>query len=79
MFDSRIAIFSSDVLPRVAVFPGGPGRTTRPENFNSLFGGLQSKIFDRLPDETWICPGHGNDTTIGAERPHLEEWRARGW
>ena len=34
---------------------------------------------DRLPDDTWFYPGHGNDSTLGAERPHLGEWRARGW
>ena len=67
-------VFTGDCL-----FPGGPGKTTRPEDFNSLFGGLKSKVFDVLPDETWIYPGHGADTTIGAERPHLEEWRKRGW
>jgi glyoxylase-like metal-dependent hydrolase (beta-lactamase superfamily II) len=64
--------------PVEALFPGGPGRTTNPKDFNSLFGGLQSKVFDCLPDATWIYPGHGNDTTLGAERPHLAEWRARG-
>jgi glyoxylase-like metal-dependent hydrolase (beta-lactamase superfamily II) len=67
-------VFTGDCL-----FPGGPGRTTRPEEFNSLMGGLETKLFDVLPDETWIYPGHGNDTTIGTERPHLAEWRARGW
>ncbi|HEX3713048.1 MAG TPA: MBL fold metallo-hydrolase [Trebonia sp.] len=67
-------LFTGDCL-----FPGGPGRTTRPEDFNSLMGGLEERIFGRLPDETWIYPGHGNDSTLGAERPHLEEWRARGW
>jgi glyoxylase-like metal-dependent hydrolase (beta-lactamase superfamily II) len=61
------------------LFPGGPGRTTQPEDFNSLMGGLEEKIFGRLPDATWIYPGHGNDSTLGAERPHLAEWRARGW
>jgi glyoxylase-like metal-dependent hydrolase (beta-lactamase superfamily II) len=61
------------------LFPGGPGRTTNPKDFSSLFGGLQAKIFDRLPDSTWVYPGHGNDTTLGSERPHLEEWRERGW
>jgi glyoxylase-like metal-dependent hydrolase (beta-lactamase superfamily II) len=70
----RPHLFTGDCL-----FPGGPGRTTRPEDFNSLMGGLENKIFDRLPDETWVYPGHGNDSTLGAERPHLEEWRARGW
>ncbi|RRR77102.1 MBL fold metallo-hydrolase [Streptomyces sp. RP5T] len=67
-------VFTGDCL-----FPGGPGRTTRPEDFSSLMGGLETKLFDILPDETWIYPGHGNDTTIGTERPHLAEWRARGW
>jgi glyoxylase-like metal-dependent hydrolase (beta-lactamase superfamily II) len=62
-----------------SLFPGGPGRTTRPEDFASLMGDLEAKIFDRLPDETWVYPGHGDDTTLGAERPHLGEWRARGW
>jgi glyoxylase-like metal-dependent hydrolase (beta-lactamase superfamily II) len=41
--------------------------------------GLEERVFGRLPDETWIYPGHGNDFTLGAERPHLAEWRARGW
>ncbi len=67
-------VFTGDCL-----FPGGPGRTTRPEDFNSLMDGLEEKVFGVLPDETWIYPGHGNDTTLGAERPHLGEWRARGW
>jgi len=67
-------LFTGDCL-----FPGGPGKTTQPKDFNSLMGGLESKVFGRLPDATWIYPGHGNDSTLGAERPHLGEWRARGW
>ncbi|MFF7646654.1 MBL fold metallo-hydrolase [Streptomyces canus] len=67
-------VFTGDCL-----FPGGPGRTTQAAEFNSLMNGLEAKLFDVLPDETWIYPGHGNDTTIGTERPHLAEWRARGW
>ncbi|MDI5973157.1 MBL fold metallo-hydrolase [Streptomyces sp. SL13] len=67
-------VFTGDCL-----FPGGPGLTTQPEEFASLMGGLEEKLFGRLPDEAWVYPGHGNDTTIGAERPHLAEWRARGW
>jgi glyoxylase-like metal-dependent hydrolase (beta-lactamase superfamily II) len=67
-------LFTGDCL-----FPGGPGRTTRPDDFNSLMSGLEERVFGRLPDSTWIYPGHGNDTTLGAERPHLAEWRARGW
>ncbi|MEW2632209.1 MBL fold metallo-hydrolase [Streptomyces sp. NPDC048389] len=67
-------VFTGDCL-----FPGGPGRTTQPDEFNSLMDGLEAKLFGVLPDETWVYPGHGNDTTLGAERPHLAEWRARGW
>jgi glyoxylase-like metal-dependent hydrolase (beta-lactamase superfamily II) len=67
-------VFTGDCL-----FPGGPGRTTQAAEFNSLMNGLETKLFDVLPDETWIYPGHGNDTTIGTERPHLAVWRARGW
>lgn len=66
-------VFTGDCL-----FPGGPGRTTRPEDFQSLMSGLEEKVFT-LPDETWFYPGHGNDSSLGAERPHLREWRARGW
>ncbi|KQV03385.1 MULTISPECIES: MBL fold metallo-hydrolase [unclassified Kitasatospora] len=66
-------LFTGDCL-----FPGGPGRTTTPEEFSSLMGDLETKVF-QLPDETWIYPGHGNDSTLGAERPHIPEWWARGW
>jgi glyoxylase-like metal-dependent hydrolase (beta-lactamase superfamily II) len=62
-----------------SLFPGGPGRTTSAGSFTSLMDDLEAKVFGRLPDETWVYPGHGNDTTLGAERPHLGEWRARGW
>jgi len=65
--------------PGHGLFPGGPGRTTQPENFNSLMTGLENKILGRLPDTTWVYPGHGADTTLAAERPLLEEWRERGW
>jgi glyoxylase-like metal-dependent hydrolase (beta-lactamase superfamily II) len=67
-------LFTGDSL-----FPGGPGRTTSPADFTSLIEDLQTKVFDRLPDETWFYPGHGADSTLGAERPQLPEWRARGW
>jgi glyoxylase-like metal-dependent hydrolase (beta-lactamase superfamily II) len=67
-------LFTGDCL-----FPGGPGRTTNLTDFTSLMDGLETKVFDKLPDETWVYPGHGDDTTLGAERPHLEEWRQRGW
>lgn len=62
------------------LFPGGVGNTHGSKaDFESLLGGVESKLFDRLPDETWVYPGHGNDTTLGTERPHVQEWRARGW
>jgi glyoxylase-like metal-dependent hydrolase (beta-lactamase superfamily II) len=67
-------LFTGDSL-----FPGGPGRTTSLDEFTSLMNDLEGKVFGRLPDETWVYPGHGADTTLGAERPHLGEWRARGW
>ncbi|MFC9760044.1 MBL fold metallo-hydrolase [Streptomyces sp. NPDC001890] len=67
-------LFTGDCL-----FPGGPGRTTLPKDFDSLMDGIEAKLFDQLPDETWVYPGHGHDTTLGTERPHLAEWRARGW
>lgn len=67
-------IFTGDSL-----FPGGPGRTTTPEDFTSLMNDLEERVFGTLPDETWVYPGHGDDTTLGRERPHLGEWRERGW
>jgi len=67
-------LFTGDCL-----FPGGPGRTTNPTDFASLMGGLEEKVFGRLPDETVVYPGHGADTTLGKERSSIPEWRARGW
>jgi glyoxylase-like metal-dependent hydrolase (beta-lactamase superfamily II) len=68
-------LFTGDCL-----FPGGVGNTQKdPARFTSLYDGVVSKLFGRLPDATWVYPGHGGDTTLGAERPHLEEWRERGW
>ncbi|MEV6693012.1 MBL fold metallo-hydrolase [Micromonospora sp. NPDC051196] len=68
-------LFTGDSL-----FPGGIGNTDQdPERFASLIDDVEHKLFDRLPDETWFYPGHGRDSTLGAERPQLGEWRARGW
>ena len=62
------------------LFPGGVGNTHGSKaDFERLLGDVETKLFERLPDETWVYPGHGDDTTLGAERPHLGEWRARGW
>jgi glyoxylase-like metal-dependent hydrolase (beta-lactamase superfamily II) len=63
-----------------SLFPGGVGNTQGdPERFESLINDVSTKIFDRLPDDTWFYPGHGKDSTLGTERPSLPEWRARGW
>jgi glyoxylase-like metal-dependent hydrolase (beta-lactamase superfamily II) len=68
-------IFTGDSL-----FPGGVGNTQKDAaRFTSLLDDVEHRVFDVLPDETWVYPGHGNDTTLGAERPHLGEWRERGW
>jgi glyoxylase-like metal-dependent hydrolase (beta-lactamase superfamily II) len=68
-------LFTGDSL-----FPGGPGNTRRNvADFTSLMNDLETKVFGVLPDATWVYPGHGADTTLGVERPHLAEWRARGW
>ena len=67
-------LFTGDSL-----FPGGVGKTWSPGDFDSLLSDVSTKVFDRLPDETWFYPGHGDDSTLGAERPHLPEWRERGW
>ena len=72
--DGTPHLFTGDSL-----FPGGVGKTWSPEDFTSLVDDVSRKLFDRLPDETWFYPGHGNDSTLGVERPHVDEWRERGW
>jgi glyoxylase-like metal-dependent hydrolase (beta-lactamase superfamily II) len=68
-------LFTGDSL-----FPGGVGNTQGDaERFQQLISDVSSRIFDALPDDTWFYPGHGDDSTLGAERPHLDEWRERGW
>jgi glyoxylase-like metal-dependent hydrolase (beta-lactamase superfamily II) len=67
-------LFSGDTL-----FPGGPGNTTFPGgDFPTIIASLDNRLFT-LPPETVVMPGHGQDTTIGNERPHLAEWVERGW
>ncbi|WP_125777646.1 MBL fold metallo-hydrolase [Antribacter gilvus] len=71
----RVHLFTGDSL-----FPGGVGNTQQdPERFAQLLGDVTDRLFDRFGDDTWVYPGHGKDTTLGRERPHLDEWRARGW
>ena len=68
-------IFSGDSL-----FPGGVGNTQKdPERFARLLTDVSERLFATYPDAAVVHPGHGKPTTLGAERPHLEEWRARGW
>ncbi|MGN6441370.1 MAG: MBL fold metallo-hydrolase [Arthrobacter sp.] len=68
-------IFSGDSL-----FPGGVGNTDKdPARFNQLLSDVTERLFGAYPDSAVVHPGHGKPTTLGAERPHLEEWRARGW
>jgi glyoxylase-like metal-dependent hydrolase (beta-lactamase superfamily II) len=62
-----------------SLFPGGVGKTTTPETFTSLLNDVSERLFEPLPDPTWVYPGHGKDTTLGVERPHLAQWRERGW
>lgn len=62
------------------LFPGGVGNTFNDSaDFARLLHGVEATTFNRLPDTTWVHPGHGRDTTVGTERPHLQEWRERGW
>ncbi|MDP9886902.1 MBL fold metallo-hydrolase [Pseudarthrobacter enclensis] len=68
-------IFSGDSL-----FPGGVGNTQKdPGRFTQLLSDVTGRLFDAYPDTAIVHPGHGKPTTLGAERPHLGEWRARGW
>ena len=71
----HVHLFTGDSL-----FPGGVGATHNPgQSFESLYTDVTERVFDVYGDDTWVYPGHGSDTTLGAERPHLEEWRERGW
>jgi glyoxylase-like metal-dependent hydrolase (beta-lactamase superfamily II) len=68
-------LFTGDSL-----FPGGVGNTGGDrQRFRSLLNDVVARIFDVFADDTVVWPGHGKPTTLGAERPHLDEWRARGW
>src|SRR3954453_196037 len=68
-------LFTGDSL-----FPGGVGNTQGDaDRFQQLIGDESTRRFDALPDETWFYPGHGNDSTLGGERPLLDDWRERGW
>jgi glyoxylase-like metal-dependent hydrolase (beta-lactamase superfamily II) len=72
--DGAPVLFSGDTL-----FPGGPGATKFPgASFETIIQSIDNRLFT-LPADTIVMPGHGVDTTIGNERPHLQEWIDRGW
>lgn len=66
--------FTGDTL-----FPGGPGKTSSPQAFQTIISSISAELFARLPDPCVLLPGHGRTTTIGAERPSLPTWIERGW
>jgi glyoxylase-like metal-dependent hydrolase (beta-lactamase superfamily II) len=71
---------SQVLLAGDTLFPGGPGNTSfEGGDFDTIIRSIDDRLFSRLPDDTIVMPGHGDDTTIGAERPHLQEWVDRGW
>ena len=73
--DGHPHLFTGDSL-----FPGGVGATFGDDDaFTQLVDDVETKVFGTLPDDTWVYPGHGGDTVLGTERPHVAQWRARGW
>jgi len=63
-----------------SLFPGGPGATSGDLGRHArLMDGLEARVFARFDDATRVLPGHGDATTLGIERPHLDAWRTRGW
>ena len=73
--DHAPVLFSGDTL-----FPGGPGNTTlEGGDFEKIIRSIDERLFATLTPDTIVMPGHGLDTTIGIEQPHLDEWVARGW
>jgi len=74
LLENHPIVFSGDTL-----FPGGAGNTvTEGASFDQILASIDRRLFT-LPAETLVLPGHGLDTTVGTERPHLDEWAARGW
>jgi glyoxylase-like metal-dependent hydrolase (beta-lactamase superfamily II) len=74
LVEGHPVVFSGDTL-----FPGGAGNTrTEGASFEQIISSIDRRLFT-LPAETLVLPGHGLDTTIGTERPHLDEWVTRGW
>lgn len=67
-------LFSGDTL-----FPGGPGNTKFGGDFSTIIRSIEDRLFAGLDPGTIVLPGHGDDTTIGTELPHVQEWVDRGW
>jgi glyoxylase-like metal-dependent hydrolase (beta-lactamase superfamily II) len=75
LVEGKPLVFSGDTL-----FPGGPGNTSfENADFGTIIESIDRRLFAPLDPDTIVMPGHGLDTTIGAERPHLQEWIDRGW
>ncbi len=72
--DEATHLFTGDCL-----FPGGVGKTWQDGDFEQLLDDVTSRVFNVYGDSTVVYPGHGDDTTLGNERPHLGEWKNRGW
>ena len=76
----RTADGGTHLLTGDSLFPGGVGATFGDADaFAQLIDDVEEKVFGTLPDETHFYPGHGKDGVLGEERPHLAEWRERGW
>ena len=75
LIEGSPVLLSGDTL-----FPGGPGATKFPgSSFSQIITSIDERLFSTLAPDTIVMPGHGDDTTIGTERPHLQEWIDRGW
>jgi len=74
LLEGKPLLFTGDTL-----FPGGPGNTaTKGASFGEIIRSIDRRLFT-LPADLLVLPGHGLDTTLGEERPHLDEWVTRGW
>jgi glyoxylase-like metal-dependent hydrolase (beta-lactamase superfamily II) len=74
LVEGKPLLFSGDTL-----FPGGPGNTNFGGDFPTIITSIEERLFSPLAADTLVMPGHGDDTTIGAEAPQLQEWIDRGW
>jgi len=74
LLEGKPVVFTGDTL-----FPGGPGNTSTPgASFEEILTSIDRRLLTLSPEHL-VLPGHGLDTTVGTERPHLEEWADRGW